>query len=149
MKEQKLEHWFQREFPKVMPNLLLRNEWGEYIVFGHYKIIKSNRKYNVTCGATEVGQFDSSKTALSWCIADKYRQYNLAREILNTDNRLASLSDDIIARTAAAGRCRDTNIKENIEIKIQSKIIQKKYLEKQLNKCVNLAKYYQQRGFRQ
>jgi hypothetical protein len=36
--------------------------------------------------------------------------------------------------------------RENIEIKLESKIILKKQLEIQLTKCVQQAKYYQQRG---
>jgi len=103
--------------------------------------------YTVYCLANPVGEFSSTKTAVSWCVADKYQNYNLAREIYNTDTRLTSVSNDVFVRAGVASRSKRADFRESIDIKLETKIIRRKELEKQLDKCINLAKYLQQRGF--
>jgi hypothetical protein len=109
--------------------------------------IQNSRGFRVFCHATDVGIFSTTRSALSWCIADKHHAYNTARELLNTDNKLSALTADIATRAAVGDRSRDPALKETILTKLESKIIQKKLLENQLTKCVNWAKYVQQRGF--
>ena len=140
------ERMFRQEFKNIAPNLIWQSKDG-YEVFGHYKIQPKSRGYQVFCGLSEVGIFSSTRTALSWCIADKNRDYNTSREILRTDNKLTALKNDINTRAAIGDRSRDPNLREIILTKLESKIIQKKMLENQLNKYVNWAKYIQQRGF--
>ena len=147
MKERELEAWVREELKTVLPNIIWRNEAGEYEVFGRYKIAQKKDGYHVVCHATDVGLFSSTKSAISWCVADKYRDYNLARQILLTDTRLDAISSDIFTRMAAANRSRKIEFKENIDAKLEPKIIRKKQLEKQLANLINSAKYLQQRGF--
>ena len=147
MKERELEAWVREELKTVLPNIIWRNEAGEYEVFGRYKIARKKDGYHVVCHATDVGLFSSTKSAISWCVADKYRDYNLARQILLTDTRLDAISSDIFTRMAAANRSRKIEFKENIDAKLEPKIIRKKQLEKQLANLINSAKYLQQRGF--
>jgi len=144
--DQEFERMFRLEFKSIAPNLIWQNEDG-YEVFGHYKIQPKSCGYQVFCGITEVGTFSSTRTALSWCIADKFQGYNTAREILRTDNKLTALKNDIHTRAAIGDRSRDPALQEIILTKLESKIIQKKLLENQLTKYVNWAKYIQQRGF--
>jgi hypothetical protein len=144
--DQEFERMFRQEFKNVAPNLIWRSEDG-YEVFDHYRIEPKLPGYQVFCGLSEVGTFSSTRTALSWCIADKNHGYNTAREILRTDNKLTALKNDINTRAAIGDRSRDPNLREIILTKLESKIIQKKMLENQLNKYVNWAKYIQQRGF--
>jgi hypothetical protein len=147
MKEQQLEDWVRAELKTVLPNIIWRNDLGEYELFGRYKILKERNGYRVFCSATDVGLFSGTKAAVSWCIADKYCDYNLARHILHTDNRLEAINNDIYVRVGAATRSKKAEFKENIDIKLEPKIIRKRELEKQLTKYVDLAKYLQQRGF--
>jgi hypothetical protein len=144
--DQEFERMFRQEFRNVAPNLIWQSEDG-YEVFDHYRIEPTTPGYRVICGITEVGTFSSTRTALSWCIADKNHGYNTAREILRTDNKLTALKNDIHIRAAIGDRSRDPALREIILTKLESKIIQKKLLENQLNKYVNWAKYIQQRGF--
>ena len=71
----------------------------------------------------------------------------MARDILTLDNKLHSLTNDITIRANIADRSKNSIFRETVETKLESKIIHKKYVEKQLTKCVNYAKYYQQKGF--
>ena len=138
---------FRAEFPEILPNAIWQNIDGSYEVFGKYQIVKENTRYRVFCAATDVGVFNSTKTALSWCIADKTHNYSLATELLLVDNKLGYLTDDINTRANLADRSTKPEFRESIGTKLETKIIHKKALENQLTKCVNLAKYWQQRGF--
>ena len=145
--DQEFDRLFRQEFRDIMPNTIWQNDNGEYEVFGHYRIQPNRPGYRVMCSATDVGVFSSTRTALSWCIADKNRAYNTARELLTIDAKLTALTHDIATRAAIGDRVKSPDLRETILVKLESKIIHKKLLENQLNKCVNWAKYIQQRGF--
>ena len=145
--DQEFERLFRQEFRDVMPNTLWQNNDGSYQVFGHYRIQTERPGYRVFCSATDVGVFSSTRTALSWCIADKNKSYNTARELLTVDTKLTALTQDINARAAVGDRSKSPALRETILTKLETKIIRKKLLENQLTKCVTWAKYIQQRGF--
>jgi hypothetical protein len=145
--DQEFERLFRQEFREVMPNTIWQLDDGSYQVFGHYRIHPERPGYRVFCSATEIGVFSSTRTALSWCIADKNKSYNTARELLTLDTKLTALTHDINARAAVGDRSKNPALRETILTKLETKIIRKKLLENQLTKCVNWAKYCQQRGF--
>jgi hypothetical protein len=145
--DQEFERAFRHELRDIMPNVIIPTDTGTYEVFGKYQIVPQRPGYRVMCHATEVGFFNTTRTALSWCIADKYRDYNLSRNILNLDNKLAFLINDIETRARLADNSQRPEFRESVGTKLETKIIQKKITENQLANCVNLAKYLQQRGF--
>ncbi len=145
--QKEFERAFRHEIRDLMPNVIWQNDNGVYEVFGRYRIHPENHGYRVYCSATDVGIFSTTRTALSWCIADKNCAYNTARELLITDNKLTALTHDIATRAAIGDRSRDPGLRETILVKLESKIIQKKILENQLAKCISWAKYVQQQGF--
>jgi hypothetical protein len=147
MKDQELEAWVRSELRTVMPNFIWRNDHGDYELFGKYRIVSNRPGYTVYCAANAVGDFSSTRTAVSWCVADKYRNYNLARDILRTDTRLSAVSNDVFVRMGVANKSKRAEFRESIDTKLETKIIRKKELEHELSKYVNLAKYLQQRGF--
>jgi hypothetical protein len=145
---QDFDRIMRQEFPDVVTNLIYRDDDGTYRVFDRYSIVKENTKYRVYCSASDVGLFSSTKSALSWCIADKYRAYNLARDIAELDTKLSALTSDITARANLADRSTNVEFRETIETKLETKLIKKKQVEAQLSKCINWAKYtQQQKGF--
>jgi hypothetical protein len=145
--EIELDKAFRKEFPNILTNLIFQNKDGSFEVFGRYVIKKENAVCRVYCTDTDIGVFTSTKTALSWCIATKFANYNLARDILILDNKLRSLTNDINTRANVADRSKNSLFRETVETKLETKIIHKKQVEQQLTKCVNYAKYYQQKGF--
>jgi len=144
--EKDFERVFRNEFVGLMDKLMWRNDDGEYRLFGRYMIIPEPTGYRVFCSATDVGVFTSTRTALSWCLADKHKSYALARDLLMLDQKLGHISNDIAVRAAIGDRSSRPQFKEDIEIKLEGKMILKKQIELQLAKCVDQAKYYQQRG---
>jgi hypothetical protein len=147
IQEKEIERLFRQEFRDLMPNTIWQNDDGVYEVFGHYRIIPKSDGFQVLCSATDVGIFGTTRSALSWCIADKNQAYNLARELKELDNKLTALNNDIAVRTAIAERSRRWEFRDPVGIKLETKIIRKKQVENQLAKCISWAKYSQQRGF--
>ena len=145
--DQEFERAVRQELRDIMANVIIPTDSGVYEVFGKYRIVPQQPGYKVMCSATEVGFFNSTRTALGWCIADKYRDYNLARDLLTLDNKLAFLINDIDTRARLADRSKRPEFRESVGTKLETKLIQKKAVENQLANCVNLAKYLQQRGF--
>ena len=144
--EQDFLRLIKQEFKDITDTLIWKDEQGSYHIFSHYLMIPVNSKYQVICGATEVGIFNSTKSALGWCIADKHKLYNLAREILTTDTKIGLLTQDIKVRAGVGDRSSKPEFRESIQTKLESKIIQKKLMEQTLDKCIKFAKYYEQRG---
>jgi hypothetical protein len=145
--DQEFERLFRQEYRDIIPNTIWKNDNGVYEVFGRYRIKPERPGYRVFCSDTDVGIFNSTRTALSWCIADKNKSFNTARELLTVDNKLAALTQDINTRATVGDRSNNPALREIILTKLESKIIHKKQLENQLTKCVNWAKYIQQQGF--
>jgi hypothetical protein len=145
--ERQVERMFRHEFRDLMPNVIWQNADGIYEVFDRYRIQPESQGFRVFCSATDVGVFSTTRTALSWCIADKNCAYNTAQELLTTDRKLAALTADIDTRAAIGDRSRDPALREIIMTKLASKIIHKKMLENQLSKCVSWAKHVQSIGY--
>ncbi len=145
--DQEFDRMIRQELREIMSNVIIPMDNGSYEVFGKYQIIPQRPGYRVMCHATEVGFFNNTRTAMGWCIADKYRDYNLARDLLLLDNKLAYMNNDINARANLADHSRRVEFRETVGTKLESKLIHKKLVENQLDKCINLAKYLQQRGF--
>lgn len=141
------ERALQQEFKDLIPNTIFKDDDGSYSVFGKYRIEPVNPGYRVYCAATEVGTFNTTKSALSWCIADKHQAFNTARDILELDTKLGAMTRDIAARTAIAERSAQWEFRDTVGTKLETKLIRKKKVENELTKCVNWAKYIQQRGF--
>ena len=147
IKDQEVERWVNAEFKQILPVLIWQNHDGEYEAFGKYRIVPQNPGYRVYIDEDEQGFFNSTRTAISWCVADKYKRYNLARDLLTYDNMLSNISNDIFVRAGVANKTKNADLREKIEMKLEPKIIQKRELESHLTKCVNWAKYLQQKGF--
>jgi hypothetical protein len=88
--EREVERMFRQEFRDLMPNMIWQTDDGVYEVFGRYRIMPEDWGFRVFCSATDVGVFSTSKSALSWCIADKNQAYNLARELKDLDQQAHS-----------------------------------------------------------
>ena len=147
IKDKILEKIFSDEY-YGSANIIWQNDDGIYEVFHQYQIVPENYGYRVFSFTTEIGVFSNKKTALSWCIADKYKKYNLAIEIMNLDNKLSFLTSDIQLRSSIAKKSKNIKLQNIVDAKLVNKIINKNQIEHRLTKCINWTKYYQQKGFK-
>ena len=147
-KEQKLERFAEKELRRNMHILIVDDEKGGYIAFGSYYLKPKTNVFEVWSLSEDIiGTFSNKRTAISWCVADKFNQLNLAQEIKNLDRKKQSLSADIHCRQQVADRSRDQGFAEVVLTKLQPKVEQYTLLNTELEKCLNSAKYLQLRGF--
>ena len=145
--EQKLERFAEKEFRRNLHNLIVEGEDGSIVVFGQYQISNNKQKFFVETFTRDPIEFGSKRTALSWCIADYKSQLRLANNILNLDRKKRQLANDIFCRKTLADRSRRQDFNDLVNTKIQKKISNYRAVDSELEKCVNLAKYIQIKGF--
>jgi hypothetical protein len=145
--KQKFKKILKDELENTKINAMCGNSDGSYFVFGKYRIIPHDGSYGVIRNNDLIGYFGSTRSALSWCVADKYEYDDLAREIKQLDGRLLELTNDIHVRSAIAKSSKDIDLVERITFKLESKLKYKADIQARLNKCIMISHFYQTRGF--
>lgn len=147
-REQKLERWAEREVRRNLHTMIVDDESGGYVAFGRYHLRPNYQTFEVyTLGENLVGTFSNKRTAISWCVADNNNQFKLAQSIRQLDTKKQILSADIHCRRQLADRSRDAGFSEVVLTKLQPKVLQHTWVDQELEKCLNSAKYIQLRGF--
>lgn len=141
----KLIELARRELPALADSLIVAVDGG-YQAFGKYQIQRQGNVYTVQEQSVDRGTFGSTRTALSWCIADKYCQFDLAVRIKQLDQRSTWARECIGTRENIANRG-DKEFQANISVKLQHRQAVKYQIDLELEKCVKKAKYLQNRGF--
>lgn len=144
--EAKLEKILSEEFSALEHNTLFY-ENGQYHAFGIYEIQRTDQGVRVSKYSCPVQCFRDTRTALSWCIADKYQQYVLAQQLVSLDHSKDLLENDIAIRTALLNNIKQSFTREAVFLKIDTRRRKLKHVDNELDKCINLAKYWQIRGF--
>jgi hypothetical protein len=147
IQNQKLEHWAKKEIIRNLEHMIVDADQGTYIVFGNYIMQPEGYGYRVSTKHQKIHVFDNKRTAISWCIASKYNQHNLANEIQLLDRKRKTLADDIHCRKAVGQQSRNENFYEIVTTKIQPKLASYDLVNTELEKCINRTKYLQIRGF--
>jgi hypothetical protein len=143
----KLEKLAEEEFDRLKENLILWDK-GQYHLFDKYIIVKNaDGTFTVTKHLHDPKIFSSLRVALSWCIADKYRQTALSYRLLNLDREKLRMSNDVQIRQNLMKNISDSDRLDVVKLKISTKKHGLACVEQQLTKCVNLAKYWQIQGF--
>ena len=145
--ERKVERWAEHELKRNIEKIIVPDDCGGYIVFGRYRISPSDTGFTVSNWDSDVHTFGSKRAAMSWCVADKRKQFKLANEIISLDRKDQQLSADIHCRRGVASRSRHESFYEIVNMKIQPKIDVYNQVHSELEKCINQAKYLQIRGF--
>jgi hypothetical protein len=140
----KLAALAERELPRILDQVIIED--GEkYRAFGKYTIHPKEGLFQVCVRDDNIGIFSGTKSALAWCIADNLNHLNLARQIKELDQSIVRLRNDIYVRRSLAERT-SGHTWENLINKTSARQEQSQILEKELAKCINLAKYWQLRG---
>lgn len=141
----KLIQLARQELPRLADNLIVPHDAG-YRAFGRYQIERTGNLYRVLEHSQDRGVFGSTRTALSWCIADKYRQFSLAQQIRELDERSVWARENIEVRERLARRGSE-DYKTLVFTKNQHRKAVKYQIDQELEKCISRAKYLQNRGF--
>ena len=142
----RLEQLAQEGLDLVKHNMIWQ-EAGRYHVFGEYEIAVTSKGVDLTCSRRDSQRFSGVKSALAWCIAHKYRRHDVAQEIAELDQRRQRDTADLEVRSQLAKRHNNTDRRETAMLKVEQRRQQLAVTEMRLDKCINLAKYWQIRGF--
>lgn len=143
----RVEQFVIEQYDQVKQNIIIKDN-GVYYVFDAYTIKTVDKNTFIvekTCHDPKT--FGVLKSAISWCIADKFGQLGLSIRIQHLDQLRSAMLDDLQVRQELAKNIKDSDRKEAIEYKIRFKKHSFELVEKQLSKCINLAKYWQIKGF--
>jgi hypothetical protein len=133
-----------KELPLLLDKVILE-DGKKYRAFGKYTIQPVSEGFQVRLRDDEIGTFSGTKPALAWCVADNLNHLNLARQIKELDQSITRLRNDIYVRRALADRTAG-HTWENLINKTSARQEHTQVLEKELAKCISLAKYWQLRG---
>jgi hypothetical protein len=142
----KLEQMLSSDFDAVRDNLFLELDNG-YSVFDTYTITRTLDGFVVGKTSDQTGIFSSLKIAVSWCVADKRRQYTLLNDIERLDQQRMVMRNEINNSRKMIQQYRDPVLLDVVHAKMSDKQYRLRDVEDKLNKCANLAKYLQLRGF--
>ena len=144
----RLQRLAEEEFPSLQQNILIPVENNCYEVFGNYLIKPTDTSgFVVNKDSMQCGEFSSTRSALSWCIADKCNQLSLRDQILVLDSRKIMLAADLFVRSTLVARFKNYTTRSAADSKVSARRDRLSQVNIQLDKCVNLAKYWQIRGF--
>ena len=129
------------------PNAIVRMD-STIRAFGRYTITRNSRSFQVYRSATLAVEPSSSKIAISWCVADKYGKDSLAKELISLDQEIERRSDEIMYYRNTLANSTDSTLKFVTADRLAESLARLKYAQEQLDKCVNLAKYWQLKGFK-
>jgi len=143
---ERLKRIVEPDLSELEKNLIFPESDG-YRVFRQYFITTEEGAIKVFKNESARAVFSSIKTALSWCVSDKYSQRRLRDEIEHLDAKRMLLRADLAVRSASLGKGTKRELRAIAEDKINERKYRLKRLDLQLDKCINLAKYWQLRGF--
>jgi hypothetical protein len=128
-------------------NAIIRLD-DEIRAFGKYTITRTPRSYQVYRSATLAAEPSSSKVAISWCVADKYGKDALAQQLLTLDQEVERRQNEISHYKYTLEISEDTVRKSVTNDRLVESQVRLKHAQEHLEECLNLAKYWQQKGFR-
>ena len=129
------------------PNAIFRND-DTIFAFADYEIIKFSDEYEIWKQDNYVASCGSCRIALAWCIFDKYNQVTDATNLLHLENQLTGKQSEMMHYRHFINSRKITPVQREITLnRLDVAKDQYQLLRKQINKSINVAKYWQQKGF--
>jgi len=143
----RIESIASKELAKISHNTIVRD--GNVVeCFGRYTVEPSGEFWQVFRDNAFVANFDSLRTSVSWCIADKSNSYKVEQQIKHVSTQLVSKIIDLRLATRYAKQTRAEPARYSIAQNNLSEICARiRSSREQLNKLINLTKYIQIKGF--
>ena len=128
------------------PNLVFAKD-NKISAFGIYTIEKNSNRCKIYKRKVVTAEVNSIQAAMSWCVADKYNLYDLKTRLVRFDKELERRQNDLVFYKSIINSSADYESKSVILDRISECNNRYNFLKKQLTKCINSAKYCQQKGF--
>lgn len=141
----KIVNFASRELEKNADRVFLQIN-NTIIAFGRYTITRDGADYLVK-DATATRRFSTSQSATSWCVADRYQDFVLAQRIQQLDQDSRRLRADISLRSRVAENSNSNLMQDRVAAKLQARSGFLAGVDRELDKCIQRAKYLQNQGF--
>jgi len=146
--QRKVQRWTEREARRKLHTMIIDDDRGGYVAFGRYQLRPEKTAVQVFIdNRLDQPEFSNKRTAISWCVADNYNHQKLAQIIHTLDQKKQDLLTEIQHGRARVHGSKSSQFRELVSTKLELKQTQFSKINDQLEKCLNLAKYIQLKGF--
>ena len=130
------------------PNAIFR-DGNSIMAFADYEIVKcEDSVYEIYKLDDYAVTFNSCRLALAWCIFDKYQQRLDANNLILLESDLIRKQSEMMHYRHYINSRKITQIQREVTLdRLDLAKDQHHQLRKQIDKCINVAKYWQQKGF--
>ena len=132
--KQKIKDLYSNEHP------MIREVSNGYKLFDKYVIIKDNDEYKLYKNNEYMATVSLSRSAVSWCVADEQRDWQLANEIVRLDRLVAGKQFDIEVHKIQSSKGKKDKRELHQDLYLDS-LIRLKAAKANLDNCINLTKY--------
>lgn len=126
---------------------LMVGDAGRYEVFGNYEIHDHGTEAHVYHNGDLRFIASDTRSAVSWCVAERHKQHELSNEILRLDQQKHRVERDINNTRMMLPRITSTDLRSTVIDKLHVKEQVLSNVKNRLSNCINRAKYIQIRGF--
>lgn len=120
----------------------------DFVVFSRYKISPTDDGYfSLYRHDTLVHEFTNSRNALAYCILENRGRIEEAENLLSQDKRIQRLEVDIDRQSQIIQTTKDADRRELMAMRLTENVAQRGQVKIKLQSTIELAKYYQQKGF--
>jgi hypothetical protein len=147
----KVEKFIDRKAGSIKNVLLIKLDTDSYNLFEDYYISKQKNEWIAThiskLGARLHYSFNKLASATGWAIAHNAKQIQLAQKILHWDQQQQHFADEIQDFEFRISNSKDNGFRELLLAKKSRSVAKAVESERELNKYLNIAKYWQTKGF--
>lgn len=143
-----ISRWTEQELQKLstdtkMPYIWPISDLG--YVIGHYRILNNKGSWQVRDPDNKlIHAFTEKLSAVFYVLCDLTRRYNLARNLLASDETVNRLRNDVVHYEASIRRARISKKYDTLDIwkaRLSEANLQLSYANQELRKNLNTAKY--------
>lgn len=145
--EHKVQQMLASDLVLAESNMITPCSPGVYDVFGRWKLRDQQHQVEITARDRLVGRFSNVRSALSWCIAEKYQQHELSHNIRNLDRDLQRFHAAHDAYREILTRITDPQRRWVVGVKSDEATLRYRQAAERMSIYVSRAKYLQIRGF--
>lgn len=142
--EQKIEKFFEQSIYTGALNIsVLKNQNGEYFLFGKYLIKPLDGLYSVMYEDEKSTTFSSLKIAVTWCVFHDKKYIFECKQIEDVDFKLSGIKIDIIQHTKILDNSKNKEVRMLYYSKLENDDNKQKMLIEKLNKYISMSKRWQ------
>lgn len=142
----KIKRKIKKLYEKERENIIIK-QGNSYILYNSYKITNIDNLWEVIYNHECIHKFAMSSSALSWCLADREKQYMLADNLINSDQKLQNKRIDIIRRRRYLKNVTDPDRKAIALTRISNDVYKCKAIKIEIGLYVQMTKYIEIKGF--